>query len=35
MIIDVELKKIENCRHFILTEKPINTVKFMMDFLEY
>lgn len=32
--IDVQLKKIEECGHFILAEKPNETAKFIVEFLE-
>lgn len=31
---DLQLKKIENCGHFILAEKPNETAKLIMEFLE-
>jgi len=31
---DVEIKKVDDSGHFILTEKPTETVKLMIDFLE-
>ncbi|WP_223707092.1 alpha/beta fold hydrolase [Niabella beijingensis] len=35
MISNVKLKKIENSGHFLLTEKPTETVELMIDFLEH